>query len=146
MKKVWIVVASSSQAKIYRADGGHTLVEHAILFHDESLLPAHELVSDRAGRGRESNTQKFGSDTYDPKTSPKMKESQQFAEIISDILERGFNAKSFEKVYIVAKAPFLGFLRSAITPHVAKLVETEIHKDLTQLRPDQIREYLPHIL
>jgi protein required for attachment to host cells len=144
MKKVWVVVANSSLAKIYRAENAQTLVEHGILFHDESHLPARELVSD--SMGRETNFRAFGSDTYQPKTPIKLKEALLFADIVAHFLEEGCNCGECERIYIVAKPPFLGHLRQSLHPNVAKLVGSEIHKDLTQLKPQEVREYLPPIL
>jgi protein required for attachment to host cells len=144
MKKVWVVVANSSQAKIYKVENGQVLVEHGIFFHDESRLPGRELVSD--GYGRETNTMIYGSDTYQQKTPVKLKESLLFADVIAHFLEEGYNSGAYERIYIVSKPPFLGHLRQSFHPNVAKLVEAEIHKDLTQLRPEEVREYLPPVL
>jgi len=141
MKKVWVVAANSSEAKIYRAENTDVLIEHARLFHDESRLPGRELSSD--GPGRESGAQMAGSDTYDQKTSPKLKEYILFAEILAHFLEEGYKMGHYERVYIFAKAPFLGHLRQSLSPHVAQLVHLEINKDLTKAKPEEIREYLP---
>lgn len=145
MRKVWIVVANSSQSKVYRAENAQHLVEHVIFFSEESHLFVHELVSDK--EGRETNSMgSWGADSYEPKTPVKRKEANFFAETIAHFLEKGCNSGECERIYMIAKAPFLGYLRDALTPHVAKLVHAEINKDLTQLRPEAIREYLPPAL
>jgi protein required for attachment to host cells len=144
MKKVWVVVANSSQSKIYRAENADVLVEHGLFFHDESHMQVSDLVSDK--KGREQTLGLFGSDTYEAKTSVKAKEAVSFAEIIAQFLEHGYNKGECERIHIVAKPPFLGYLRQALHPNVAKIVGSEIHKDLTALRPEEIREYLPPVL
>jgi protein required for attachment to host cells len=144
MKKVWVVVANSSEAKIYRAENKDILVEHGMLFHDESRLPGRELVSD--GPGRENASQLSGGDTYDQKTSPRLKEALFFADSLAHFLEEGHRSGHFNKLYVIAKPPFLGHLRESLSPHVASAIETEIHKDLTKETIDAIREYLPYIL
>ena len=145
MRKVWILVANSSQAKIFRAEeGSQVLVVHGVFFHDDSRLMNHDLVSD--GSGRESVSMMSGSDTYDPKTSPKMKEAHLFANELADFLQKGLNKGEYERVYIVAKPPFLGYLRQSMTPNVAKTVVSEIHKDLPLATSEEIREYLPPLL
>jgi protein required for attachment to host cells len=143
MKKVWVVVANSSQAKIYKAENTNELIEHGLFFHDESRLPGRELVSD--GQGRETNVH-ISSDTYQAKTSPRLKEFLSFAETLAEFLEQGYNSGKCEKIYIIASPTFLGHLRQSLHPNVAKLVESEIPKDLTQSRPEQVREYLPPVL
>jgi protein required for attachment to host cells len=141
MRKVWIVVANSSEAKIYRAENAENLVEHGMLFHDESRMAGRDLVSD--GSGREGFSQMVGTDTYDKKTSPKIKEYIIFAEILANFLEEGYRNGQCDRIYLIAKAPFLGHLRQSLSPHVAQLVESEIHKDLTKAKADEIRGYLP---
>jgi protein required for attachment to host cells len=144
MRKVWIVVANSSQLKIYRAENAQNLVEHVLLFNEQSHLAVHDLVSDK--QGQENRMSCWGSDTNEPKTPVKLKEANFFADSIAHFLEKGYNAREVERIYIIAKAPFLGCLRNAITPHIAKLVHAEINKDLTHLSPQEIREYLPPVL
>lgn len=144
MKKVWVVVANSSQAKIYRAENAQTLVEHGLFFNDEIHLPARDVVSDK--QGREQSYGLYGSDTYEAKTSLKTKEALSFAETIAHFLEQGCTKGECVRIHIVAKPPFLGYLRQCLHPNVAKLVGSEIHKDLTQLKPEEIREYLPPVL
>lgn len=145
MRKVWIVVGNSSVAKIYRTENNSSsLIEFQNFLHKESHLPARELVSDRLGR--ETSRMGYGTDTMEPQTPIKVKEGNAFAAQVAEFLEKGFNAKEFERLYLIAKPPFLGYLRDAIHSNVAKLVESEIHKDLTQHTSEQIREYLPPVL
>ncbi len=141
MRKVWIVVANSTQAKIYQAESANKLVEKKFMEHVEGHLRASELVSD--GQGRTTNTQMFGSDTYQAKTPVKMKEAIRFSDQIVEFLENIYNSGDCERLYIIAKAPFLSHLRDSLSPNLAKLVHKEIGKDLTQLTADQVREYLP---
>lgn len=144
MRKVWVVVANSSLSKIYRAENTHTLVEHQLFEHKESQMPARALVSDR--QGRETQRVGYGTDTMEEKTPIKQKEAQIFAEQIADFLKRGCISGECERIYLVAKPPFLGFLRQALDPNISKHVENEIHHDLTQKKPEQVREYLPPAL
>ena len=144
MKKIWIVVANSCHSTVYRAENMHVLVEQQVFHHDEGHLPARDLVSDK--KGRETSHNVLGSNTYEPKTTLKMKEANVFADQIAQYLEKGCNSGDCERIHIVAKPPFLAYLLQSLSPHVAKLVGSEIHKDLTQLKPEEIREYLPPVL
>jgi protein required for attachment to host cells len=144
MRKVWVVVANSGLAKIYRAENRTILVEHGIFFHEESHLPARELVSDH--HGRETQRKGYGSESMEAKTPLKMKEALLFAVQIARFLEEGYNKKEYERLYIIAKPPFLGYLRQSLHHNVAKLVDSEIHKDLTQSKPEEVRDYLPPVL
>jgi protein required for attachment to host cells len=144
MKKIWIVVANSTYSHIYRAENNQKLVEIKYLEHLESHMRARELVSD--SQGRSTNVSLYGSDTMEDKTSLKDKESMHFADQIITFLEEGCKNGECERIYIISKAPFLGNLRAALPPLLAKLVHAEISKDLTQLTADQVREYLPPVL
>lgn len=144
MRKVWIVVANSSYSKIYRAENAHKIIDFKTLEHAESHMHAQDLVSDCQGRTTRSTL--FGTDTMSERTSIKTKESMHFAQQIVACLEEGCKNGDCERLYIIAKAPFLGHLREALTPNLAKLVHAEVSKDLTQLTPEQVREYLPPVL
>ena len=144
MRNVLIVVANSTHSKIYRAENTHKIIEIKHIDHVESHMHARDLVSD--SQGRNTNTALYGSDTMEDKTSLKTKEAVIFARQIIAYLEEGFNKGECERIYLIANPAFLGHLREVLTPHLAKLVHTEINKDLTQLTPEQIREYLPPAL
>ena len=144
MRKVWVVVANRSDSKIYRAENVNTLVEHKSLTHKEAHLNDHDLIAD--GPGRTGQKGVHGSDTLSEKTTQQDKEAKIFATEIASFLEQGYNSGECERVYLVAKAPFLGFLRESLHPNVVKMVESEIHKDIVDQRPEQIREYLPPVL
>ncbi|MFZ0565943.1 MAG: host attachment protein [Chlamydiales bacterium] len=144
MRKVWIVVANSSKSIIYRAENVKTLVEHKVFEHKESHLADNQLTADK--QGRQTHRVSYGTDTYQEQTPTKVKESSSFAEEISAFLEEGYNNRDMERIYLVAKPPFLGFLRSSLSSNVAGLIASEIHKDLTQLRAEEVREYLPPVL
>ena len=131
--------------KIKEAEtNAHKIIEIKSFEHEESHLPVHELVSDAQGRSTSAIT--FGSDTMDERTSIRTKEAVKFADQIVDFIEDGFKKGECERLYVVAKAPFLGHLREALSPGLHKIVAAEVSKDLTQLSPEQVREYLPPVL
>ncbi|MCH9626551.1 MAG: hypothetical protein S4CHLAM2_01730 [Chlamydiales bacterium] len=144
MRKVWIVVANGSHSTIYHAENVNKLTEIKQFQHAEAHLTRHDLTSDRPGRS--TPCVGYGTDTMEEKTPPKVKEAVSFAHQIAHFLEEGYNAGNVERVYLVTKSPFLGHLREALHPNVTKIIESEVHKDLTHMRPEQIREYLPPVL
>lgn len=144
MRKVWIVVANGSHSTVYKVENAQTLSVLKNFNHQESHLPSRELKAD--GPGRQTKRMGFGTDTYEQKTPTKVKEADEFAQEIAAYLEEGLHSGEYERIYLVAKPPFLGYIRQNLHPNVSKLVESEVHKDLTQMRPEQIREYLPPVL
>jgi len=143
MRKVWVVVANSCESKIYHCNA-NKLVELKSFVHEEGHLHAKDIVSDKKGRNTERGV--YGSDTMEEKTPLKLKEADQFAHKIGKFLEEGWNSKAFERLYVIAKPPFLSNLRHSLSDHVSSAIHSEIHKDLIHMRPDEIREYLPLVL
>jgi len=144
MRKVWVVVANSTSATVYKSENGSKIVEHQKFNHTEGHLADRELTSDKRGRSTQRGV--YGTDTMQDTTTPHAKEAMLFAHEIALFLEKGFTSKEFERLYIIAKAPFLGHLRQELNPNTAKLVEAEINKDLHDLSPEKLREYLPLVL
>lgn len=144
MRKVWIVVANSCVAKIYRAENVETLVEHKSFEHQESHMPSRDLVSDHLGRATQKGF--AGSDTMQERTPLKLKEANAFAHQIAAFLQESYNKGEFERLYLIAKAPFLGSLRESLPANLTKIIESEIHKDLSQQTAREIRDYLPPVL
>lgn len=144
MRKVWVVVANGSQSIVYRAENVHKLTEVRRFYHDAMHLTRQDLNSDRPGRVTQRAG--YGTDTMEEKTPPKVKEANLFANEIAQFLEEGYNKGDCDRIYLIAKPPFLGYIRQSLHPNVSKLIESEVQKDLTQMRPEQIREYLPPVL
>lgn len=144
MKKVWIIVANGSQSTIYKAENLEHLTPLKHFNHKESHQRREDLVSDRPGRMTQKGV--YSTDSLQEKTSPKLKEFLHFAQELAHFLEEGLKTGEYDHLYIIAKPPFLGHLRDYLSPHVLHLVQTEIHKDLTLMKPEEIREYLPPIL
>lgn len=144
MRQVWVVVANGSQAKIYKAENSGKLLEIKSFEHDASRLPSHDLVSDGPGRA----TERFGSSphAYPERVSPKVKEKEHFADEIAECLEKGHNEGEFNRLYIIAKPPFVAHLHHSIEESVGHTVALEVHKDLTHLGGTEIRDYLPAVL
>ena len=144
MRKVWIVVANGSQSVIYKAENVKTLTEIKSFYHEESHLTRGELNSDRPGRSTQRMA--YGTDTMEDKTSPKVKEAALFAGEIATFLEQEYHAGKYERLYLIAKPPFLGYLRDSLNGNVVKLIESEVQKDLIRSNPEEILDYLPPAL
>lgn len=144
MRKVWIISANRTQARVFRAENTHKLIEIKTIMHEEGHEHARDLYSDRQGQ---NNSRKgYGVDTMEAKTSMEAKESVRFATEIAKMLFESFKAGSFERLYLIANPPFVSILKDALDPQLAKIVQAEIHKDLHQAKSEEIREYLPPVL
>jgi protein required for attachment to host cells len=143
MRKVWVVVANSGKAKIYRADNVHHLTEIHDLIHPEIHMRDQDLVSDKPGR--DSSPMCFPHNMTQ-KTPQKVKEKDHFAVQVAHLLQKGIEDGECERIYLIAPSNFLGHLRDAFNVHISKIIEKEIIKDLTANKAEEIREYLPPVL
>lgn len=144
MKKVWVVVANQTKARIYQAKNMHALEEIHGFIHPEGHLHDSDLIGDKQGRTIRNAAP--GNNTYQEKTSPHTKEAQHFATTISKYLEKHLQENAFEHLYIIASPVFLGILRDTLSHRIKNMITKEIPKDVVQFDANQIRDYLPHVL
>jgi protein required for attachment to host cells len=142
MRKVWIVVANQTDAKIFRAENVNKLEEIFHMTHNEGHKTAHELQSDREG----ATQGWFSSDTMSPRTPIKVKEAMHFATEIAHCLKKSIEEEQIERFYILAPPAFLGHLRAAMPEAVKNRVFAEIAKEGLWLDEKEIRSYLPPVL
>lgn len=140
--KTWIVVADGAHARVFEEK--HPLAPLAELSEEEMAQrgsdrpAAHQgaTVHDRVGSGRHS-----GHDD-----SPKEEAEHRFLKRLAASLDHAAQAKSFDKLVLVAPPKALGLLRGELSPAVTKLVEAsdphdrvsesaaDLHKHLKKLR------------
>lgn len=142
MAKTWVLVADSSRARIFRAEGVEgRLVEVEDLAHPEGRLHETDLTTDLPGRSFDSHGQ--GRHAMEEDTPPKRHEAITFAKRIGGVLEGARNAGNYDALVIVAEPRFLGLLRDNLSQETIKLVGLQLDKNLVQQAPDAIRERLP---
>ena len=109
MSDIWVTVADSSRARIFRAGSPSSpLEEIQTLAHPEARLHESDLISDRAGRIISSAS---GSHGYGTEDEAKDEEASRFASLVCSTLDANYKKGSFNKLYIVAAPAFLGLLR-----------------------------------
>jgi protein required for attachment to host cells len=141
----WIVVADAARARIFSTDNAKLPLQPLEqLVSPKARLHERDLKSDRPGSTYDSHGD--GRHATGTNTSPKQQEAVRFAKTISENLELGRVNHEFDRLVLVAEPQFLGLLRKAITPEVAKLVSDEIDKDLSKADRNDIRRHLPERL
>lgn len=142
MNSIWIVVADTSRARIFAAEGGYgSMVEIQTLAHPQARLHEGDLVSDRAGRDR--NPGPSGQHNMGQESEAKQEEAVKFAAQVCEELETGRVKGRFIKLYVIAAPGFLGVLRKHQSSSLQKLVAAEISKNLATHDLSQIRSILP---
>jgi len=143
-KETWVVVANSSYAKIYKVENNHSLIEIEEFEHPESRLDDRDLVSSKPGRTNESVGFRRSSMEY--QTTPKHHEFQLFAKQISDHLDLAIENGKIGRLYITASPIFLGILRQTLSHMANEITAGQVDRDMTHLKPTEIRDHLPPVL
>ncbi|MGA8164402.1 MAG: host attachment protein [Waddliaceae bacterium] len=139
-KETWVIVANNSQARLFKLDRLN-LVEIEAFIHPEGRLHERDLTADepgvyhpRVGEGKYAMGQQH---------SPKKNEAILFAKKLGDFLENARGRGDIERLFIAASPGFLGLLRQEMTHHTSQLIAAEVDKDITHLKPEDIRGYFP---
>lgn len=141
MHKTWLVVADRARARIFSvASPKGPLTELEDLVHPQSRTHERDLTTDRSGRGS------GGHGTMGSANTAHDNEAAEFARQVCARLEAARTRGDFARLILVAPPDFLGLLRKSQNPHVAKLVDREVPKNLSQLKSEAIREHLPEFL
>ena len=129
MSITWIMVANASQAKLFANHGpkkGLQFIKE--LVHPESREKTSNLVSDRSG----SHTG-TGHGAFVQATDPKHHEAERFAQEVSRELDDGRIKNAYDRLILVASAPFVGLINSRLPDPVRSKISEIIDKDYTRL-------------
>jgi protein required for attachment to host cells len=131
----WIVVASRSQAKIFRrTDTSRPLQWVFNLVNEAGRLKNREFETDRPNPRGHSTTMSGGED------SPHEIVMEKFAKQIADAIKVGSDQHTFSKLYVFAEPHLLGRIKQN-APKSLKNVEVEwIGKDLEKATTNEILE------
>ncbi len=144
MSKIWVVVADEAKARIFSAGKPvDPLVEIKVISSPEANMLEQDLVSDKPGRGNSSGQSKHG---FEEKSTHKEQYAIEFAKEIGEYLTENLRTKAFGKLLLIAAPRFLGLLRKELTKGVTEVVSLQLDKDLTKMKPEEIREHLPKYL
>lgn len=127
MKKLWVLVANSSNAKIFSVNGiGKEIKKIHDVEHPDSRKKGREILTDRPGRAYD----RVGEGRHAVGKNPLTHEHQIFAHEIYELVKRGYDSGSFEEIAVIAPPNFLGELRQTMIGPVKNLITQEIDKDI----------------
>lgn len=139
MSDMWVVVADSSAARLFRARGLRgplTLLD--TLSHPESRVHANEVYTDSAHERRGATRQ-----AVEVRTDLHTEEAQRFARQIAGRLGREHRLKKFRRLIVMAPPAFLGALRGAFGKSLRRSVVVEVPKNLVAQDEAQIAGHMP---
>jgi len=141
MPKNWVLVANSSQAKIYAGKGQKgSLTEIENFDHPNGRLHEGDLVSDSAGSDGGSTGQ--GRHVLDDETNARQQEAITFAKDLASHLDEERKKDGFRRLVVIAPPTFLGLLRKNLNSDVMNMVSQQIDKNFINKSAEEIRQYL----
>lgn len=138
MSVTWIMVANASQAKLFAKHGpkkGLQLIKE--LIHPESREKTSNLVSDRSGANSGP-----GHGAFIQATDPKHHEAERFAQEVARELDDGRVNNAYDRLVLVASAPFMGLVNACLPGQVRSKVSKSIDKDYTRLPVKELTGHL----
>lgn len=143
--KNWWVIANAARARVLeepdRSGGFVRFVHLADLVHPASRRKGIDLAHDRPGHV-EGTGHGLGSAAYNPRTNPRDREHDLFAQELAAFLDAGVADGRCAGLVLVASSPFLGQLKGHLGRQATKLVlRTEAH-DYSALPDDELAQRL----
>lgn len=141
----WILVADSSEAKLFAAEKINTEWKLLKEFnHPEGREKDTEIVSDKFGSFPNATTS--GSSSWAEPTDPKEIEAENFARKIAQELNLGRAKSLYHKLILVAPPRFHGMINKHCNSHVLGLIIKRLEKNYIKLKDHElipkVREHL----
>jgi protein required for attachment to host cells len=142
MSDLWVLVAESSEARIYAAPHARsplTLVD--TLAHEASRQHPRDLGTDVPGRVHD----RFGPARHSMDVSQRVRseERHRFARQIAARLDEARQRNRFSRLVVMSGPAFLGVLRECFSKRLTEAVVGEVAKDLVDQDAAAIQAHLP---
>ncbi|MGQ9427289.1 host attachment protein [Gilvimarinus sp. F26214L] len=144
---IWILTADRRRARIFSAERPHSqdITEIDSFFQPDSAFQDRELVEPKPGRQWQGGTGR-ARHGVDSRTSEREKSATKFVRDLVGKLEKDHHNGRFSKLVLVAAPDVLGEIRNQLSNNLKQDVTFELDKELTMLRPQELRGYLPKAL
>ncbi|MGH8224753.1 MAG: host attachment protein [Gammaproteobacteria bacterium] len=137
MAKIWVMVGDNSRARMFLTNRAAPLEEKEDHQPSVSQGREKERFTDRSGHiqhGAEGGR------------DPRVEAERRFVRTIAERLREARLSGEYERLFLVAPPDFLGELRQALDAQTREAVVGEMAKNLSDLRPEEIRAHLPELL
>lgn len=148
MDAAWIVVADSARARVFRAESRIGPLTELMDFSDsQGRLHPGDLYTIEQTRRLELGAKGYHqSNDYEPQERQDKVLARRFAREVADQLRRGALEKRYERLVVAAGPEFLGLLRDELDENTRAKITLELAKDLSKMRADKLRSFLPERL
>lgn len=145
MTTTWVVIGHRAGARIFEHRGpgkGLSLIRDRQ--HPLGRVKESEAYADRNGRAFDSHG--MGRHGYGHQESSHDRAAADLARDLADTLTAARNENRFRRLVLVAEPKFLGMMRDALDPETAKLVSSELRKDLANVDEQALPKHLGAVL
>ena len=141
MKPTLIVVADAGHLRLFSThDRGASITHLAGDMDSIANPPSREHKSDRPGRAfATSGTRRAA---MEPRSDPHRKAEETFAKEVARDVGTLLSSGAYKDAVLFAPPAFLGALRQDFTEATAKMIAAQIHKDVTKLSTEEIRDHV----
>lgn len=148
MDKEWIMLANASRARIYRGDSQQGQFEELEDFvHPQSRQMARDLASDRGGHVEKGHgLTGRGSTQLEPRTGAQQKAHEQFARQLASHIDAALAQRRCASWVLIASNPFLGELKSHLTPIAEKALRVTVARDLSSFSGPDLKRRISEAL
>lgn len=141
MQTTWIVAADEHRARIFEVEGKQSN------FHEiEDFINPQARLSDRDintdAKGRYFGRGQGAGDTSDPSVTAEQHAADLFSKSVGAYLDQARQEHRYDKLRLIAFPKFLGALRKHLSKETQELVEDEVSKNISNLEPRQVEEYI----
>ncbi|MGE3529589.1 MAG: host attachment protein [Methyloceanibacter sp.] len=142
MKKarLWYVIADGGRARFVARDDNGAFRTVASFVSTDLHARASDLGRDRPARVMESATP--GRSAIEPRRDLKEAAKEDFIKVVAEQIEAEHDRGQFDKLMLVAPPGVLTELRKALSKPVAKLVASDLQKDLTKVPDHDLSDHL----
>jgi protein required for attachment to host cells len=138
--KLWYVIADGGRARFVARDDDGAFRTVQSFVSTELHARSSDLGRDRPARVMESATP--GRSAIEPRRDLKEAAKEDFIGIVAEEIEAGHGRGQFDKLVLVAPAGVLTELKNALSKPIAKLVASDLQKDLTKVPDHDLVEHL----
>jgi len=131
--KLWYVIADGGRARFVARDDRGAFRTVASFVSTELHARASDLGRDRPGRVMESAAP--GRSAVEPRRDLKEAAKEDFVRLVAEQLDGEHGRGQFDELVLVAPPGVLTELKNALSKPIAKLVASDLQKDLTKV-PD----------
>ena len=141
MTTTWILTANRSSASLFESDWpGKSMRRIKDIAHPEGRLQNKNIDTDKPGRSFDSFGQ--GRHAMGSKQEPTEHIAKQFAQELSELLNKGRITHAYDQLVLMAEPRFLGMLRAALDANTAALVVQTVNKELLNAKEEDLAKYL----